>query len=149
AELLALLVRQDLGEEKLAERVDALAGAAISDREPRVRGQAVDELAALDRDAAAARLDAVLPRPHEPLRARAAWLLAEKPRSRAFALARLSSSDPSLEVPALTALGSPLAGEDPLAGAVPLLAALRSPYPEIRRAGAVGIDSLVRKGFTN
>src|SRR5262249_33812335 len=40
-------------------------------------------------------------------------------------------------------------GEDPLAGAVPLLAALRSPYPEIRRAGAVGIDSLVRKGFTN
>jgi tetratricopeptide (TPR) repeat protein len=149
AELLAFLVRQDLGEERLAERIDAIAAAALGDREPRVRGQAVDELAALDKDDAQRKLDAILPRFDEPLRARAAWMIAEKARSRPLALAKLPSSDPVLEVPALTALGSPTGVEDALSGAVPLLAALRSPYPEIRRAGAVGIDSLVRKTFSN
>lgn len=148
AELLAFLVRADLGEERLGQRVDAIAAAALSDREPRVRGQAVDELAALDKTPALEKLDAILPRLDEPLRARAAWMIAEKPRSRPLALAKLPSADPVLEVPALTALGSPLGDQPELLGAVPLLAALRSPYPEIRRAGAVGIDSLVRKSFS-
>ena len=147
-ELLALLVRADLGETLLAERVEALGAAALSDPEPRLRARAVEDLAALDRDLAFAKLDGILAHIDEPLRARGAWLLADRLRSRALALSKVGAGDPAVEVPALAALGVALAEKDAASGALPLLGALRSPYPEIRRAGAVGIDTLVRRLFS-
>ena len=163
-ELYALLVRADLGEAELEPRVEVLVKAALLETEPRLRAQALDELAGLDRDTAFAKLDAILLRLDEPARARAAWLLADRARSRPLLEKRLAagdSLDPGVLVPALSSLGASLAEKGaatgasagargvspPSIGALPLLLALRSPDPEIRRAAAFGIDTLVRRLF--
>jgi len=151
AELLLFLARDDLGSSGLTERVDTLAERALRDPDPALRARAIELLAGLDRDESLARLDALLEELEEPLRGKAAVLLAERPRARALVEKRLGSpgapglSDPVVLAPLLAALGRELGDRADARGAAPLLRALRDADPRIRRGAEAGLDAFVRR----
>ncbi len=157
-DLMAFLGRDDLGGAGLAERVEALAARTLSDPELSLRGRALELLAGLDRSEAFDRIDGMIDLLEEPLRARAAALLAEKPRAREIVERRVLAAwpgdgsgpglaDPGTLAPLLVGFGRSLGERAAGSHAAPLLLALRHPDPRVRRGAQLGLDALLRRLF--